>query len=102
MFWKILEAIQDPNIYKMAELAVGMNPYTRIGVSALGAPNLPMTVPPYHEVKMSQGTVHTAWGDSGGRTEVGTIAKLHIDTSSFKPTLYVAGKKYVEDGRLLY
>jgi hypothetical protein len=102
MFWKILQAIEDPNIYKMAELAVGMNPYTRMGVSALGAANLPMTVPPYHEVKMSQGTVHTAWGDSGGRTEAGTIAKLHIDTVSFKPTLYVAGKKHVEDGKLLY
>lgn len=102
MFWKTLQAIDDPNIYKMAELAIGVNPYTRIGISALGPPNLPMTVPPYHEVKMSQGVVHLAFGDSGGRFEPGVVAKLHIDTVSFKPTLYVAGTKYVEDGRLLY
>jgi len=106
MFWKILESIKDPNIYRMAEFAVGLNPYTRKGVSALGAPNLPMTVPPYHEVKMSEGTVHLAWGDSGGRFESpgspGTVAKLHIDTISFKPTVYIDGKKYVEDGKLLY
>jgi hypothetical protein len=30
------------------------------------------------------------------------IAKLHIDTVSFKPTVYIDGKKYVEDGRLLH
>jgi hypothetical protein len=51
---------------------------------------------------MSEGTVHTAWGDSGGRSESGVTAKLHIDVVSFKPTLYIGGKKYVEDGKLLY
>lgn len=102
MFWKILESIKDPNIYKMAELAIGMNPYTRKGITSLGPPNIPATIPPYHEVKMSEGTIHTAWGDSGGRTEPGTIAKLHIDVVSLKPTLYIAGKKYIEDGKLLY
>jgi hypothetical protein len=102
MFWKILEKIDDPNIYKMAELAVGMNPYTRKGLTSLGAPNVPGTIPPFHEVKMSDGTIHTAWGDSGGHSEPGTVAKLHIDVVSFTPTLYIAGKKFVENGKLLY
>jgi hypothetical protein len=93
MFWKMLEAVDDPNIYKMCELAVGLNPYTRKGITSMGAPNLPGTIPPYHEVKMSEGTVHTAWGDSGGRSELGIIAKLHIDVVSFKPTLYIGGVK---------
>ena len=30
----------------------------------------------------------------------GIVAKLHVDTISFKPTLYVDGKKYLEDGKL--
>ena len=102
MFWKILESLDDPNHYKMCELAVGLNPLTRVGVTALGAPNIPATIPPFHEVKMSEGTVHTAWGDSGGRSEPGTIAKLHIDVVSFKPTLFIDDKKFVEDGKLLY
>ncbi len=105
MFWKMLDTVNDPNIYKMAELAVGLNPYTRKGLTALGAPNLPATIPPYHEVKMSEGTIHTAWGDSGGRFstpgDLGTVAKLHIDTVSFKPTLYIDGKMFIEEGKLL-
>jgi leucyl aminopeptidase (aminopeptidase T) len=105
MFWKILKARNEPNLYKMAELAVGLNPYTRVGLTALGAPNIPATIPPYHEVKMSEGTIHTAWGDSGGRFstpgDVGTIATLHIDTVSFRPTLIIDGKTFVEDGKLL-
>jgi len=106
MFMKILETLEDPNMYRMAELAIGMNPHTRKGLTALGAPNIPATIPPYHEVKMSEGTVHTAWGDSGGRFAVtgrpGIIAKLHVDTISFRPTVYIAGKKFVEDGKLQY
>jgi len=65
-----------------------------------------MTIPPFHEVKMSEGTIHTAWGDSGGRImredEPGIVAKLHIDTISFTPTLYIDGRKYIEEGKLLY
>jgi len=103
---KALATIEDPNVYRMAELAVGMNPYTRKGLTSLGAPNMPMTVPPYHEIKQSEGTIHTAFGDSGGRIlqegETGIIAKLHIDVISFRPTLFIGGKKYVEDGRLLF
>jgi len=104
-FIKALATIGDPNVYKLAELAVGMNPYTRKGLTSLGPPNLPMTIPPYHEIKQSEGTVHTAFGDSGGRIlqpgETGIIAKLHIDVISFRPTLFIDGKKYVEDGKLL-
>lgn len=105
MFWKALESVGDPNVFRVAELAIGMNPYTRKGLTSLGAPNLPMTVPPFHEVKQSEGTVHTAFGDSGGRilqSEEGIVAKLHIDVISFTPTLYVDGEKYVEDGKLLF
>ena len=102
MFWKALETIDDPNIYKMAELAIGLNPYTRKGLTSLGAPNIPATIPPFHEVKMAEGTIHTAWGDSGGRSEPGIVAKLHIDVVSFTPTLYIDGKKYVDEGKLLY
>ncbi|MBM3292198.1 hypothetical protein FJY84_05925 [Candidatus Bathyarchaeota archaeon] len=105
-FMRALGTINDPNIYKLAELAIGMNPYTRKGLTSLGPPNLPMTIPPYHEIKQSEGTIHTAFGDSGGRImqpgETGIIAKLHIDVISFKPTLYIDGKKYVEDGKLLF
>jgi leucyl aminopeptidase (aminopeptidase T) len=106
MFWKALETVDDPNIYRLAELAVGMNPYTRKGLTSLGAPNLPMTIPPFHEIKQAEGTVHTAFGDSGGRIlqegGTGIVSKLHIDVISFTPTLYVDGKKYVEDGKLLF
>ena len=105
-FMKALATIDDPNVYKLAELAVGMNPYTRVGQTSQGPANLPMTIPPYHEIKQCEGTIHTAFGDSGGRImqpgETGIIAKLHIDVISFKPTLYVDGKKYVEDGKLLF
>jgi hypothetical protein len=34
--------------------------------------------------------------------ETGIIAKLHIDVISFRPTLFIDGKKYVEDGKLLF
>jgi len=102
MFWKILGSMDDPNIYKMCELAVGLNPYTRKGLTTLGAPNPLGTIPPFHEVKMSEGTVHLAWGDSGGRSEPGVVAKLHIDVVSFTPTLYIDSVKYLEDGKLLY
>ena len=106
MFWKALATVGDPNVYKLAELAIGMNPYTRKGLTSLGAPNIPMTIPPFHEVKMSEGTIHTAWGDSGGRIvredEPGIVAKLHIDTISFTPTLYVDGRKYIEEGKLIH
>ena len=105
-FMKALALIDDPNIYKLAELAVGMNPYTRIGLTSLGPPNLPMTIPPYHEIKQSEGTIHTSFGDSGGRImqpgETGIIARLHIDVISFRPTLFIDGKKYVENGKLLF
>jgi hypothetical protein len=105
-FMKALATIDDPNVYRLAELAVGMNPYTRKGLTSLGPPNLPMTIPPYHEIKQSEGTIHTAFGDSGGRIlqegETGIIAKLHIDVISFRPTLFIDGKKYVEDGKLLF
>jgi hypothetical protein len=93
-------------MYKFAELAIGMNPYTRKGMTSLGAPNLAMTVPPFHEIKQSEGTVHTALGDSGGRIledgETSIVAKLHIDVVSFTPTLYIDGTKYDEDGKLLF
>jgi len=106
MFWKALKTLDDPNMYKFAELAIGMNPYTRKGLTSLGAPNLVMTVPPFHEIKQSEGTIHTALGDSGGRIleegETSIVAKLHIDVVSFTPTLYIDGKKYVEDGKLLF
>jgi hypothetical protein len=46
MFWKALKALGDPNMCKFAELAIGMNPYTRKGLTSLRAPNLVMTVPP--------------------------------------------------------
>jgi hypothetical protein len=86
MFWKTLETVNDPNVYKLAELA--------------------MTVPPFHEVKQSEGTVHIAFGDSGGRIlqegETGIIAKLHIDVICFRPTLFIEDVKYVEDGKLLF
>jgi hypothetical protein len=105
MFWKMLGTVGDPNMYKLAELAIGMNPNTRVGLTSLGAPNIPGTIPPFHEIKMSEGTVHTAWGDSGGRfvrEGEGIVAKLHVDTISFMPTLYVDGKKYLEDGKLMH
>lgn len=106
MFWKALGTVGDPNVYRLAELAIGVNPYTRKGLTSLGAPNLPMTVPLFHEVKMSEGTVYTAFGDSGGRImqegDPVIVAKLHIDVISLTPTLYVNGRKYIEDGRLLF
>jgi leucyl aminopeptidase (aminopeptidase T) len=106
MFWNALETVDDPNIYRLAELAVGMNPYTRKGLTPLGASNLPMTIPPFHEIKQAEGTVHTAFGDSGGRIlqegETGIVSKLHIDVISLTPTLYIDGKKYIEDGKLLF
>jgi hypothetical protein len=65
-----VRAREDPNMYRMAELAIGMNPYTRKGRTALGAPNIPATIPPFHEIKISEGTLYTAWRDSGGRFAV--------------------------------
>lgn len=82
----LIEPLGD-NARNIAELAIGTNPKSRIGVTI-------------RETKKAWGTCHVAMGDS--RSLGGTVeSQLHMDMVFREPTLTVDGQTIVKDGRIL-
>ncbi|MDR1732710.1 MAG: aminopeptidase [Synergistaceae bacterium] len=81
----ILEDAQDPNVYAIAEIAVGLNPFSPVCGKII-----------YDEGRY--GTGHFAVGDN---TRQGGVNKapLHLDMVYWSPTFRVDGKLIVEDGK---
>lgn len=85
---RIWERQEDPNVYNIAQLAVGLNPecvpFTGVWLNDHGA----------------YGTVHIGIGTSaslGGTTQ----ASLHFDGMMYGPTLRLDGQTIVEDGMVV-
>lgn len=84
----IWEKEQDPSVYTIAQLAVGLNPhctaFTGVFLNDHGA----------------FGTVHIGIGTSaalGGDTQ----SAMHVDGMMYAPTLLLDGKPIVQDGKVL-
>lgn len=82
---RIWEKTDDPSVYNIAQLAMGLNPdctpFTGVWLNDHGA----------------YGTVHIGIGTSaslGGHTQ----ASLHFDGMMYKPTLKLDGRVILEDG----
>jgi len=86
-FEETLESLDDPNMYRIAELGIGLNPKAKL----IGDPLIDEGV---------LGTAHIALGLNF--TYGGTIrdAKTHIDCVFRNPTLELDGKLLLEDGEL--
>ena len=84
----ILESFQDPEMYRIAELGIGLNPRAKL----VGDPLLD---------EGALGTAHIALGLNA--TYGGNIrnAKSHIDCVLRKPTIQLDGKPLLENGELL-
>ncbi|MEM3704028.1 MAG: leucyl aminopeptidase [Candidatus Bathyarchaeia archaeon] len=83
---KILKDANDPNVYNIAELGVGLNPKAKICGIML-------------EDEGAMGTVHIGIGDN--HTSGGIIkAPLHIDLIISNPTLKIDDKTVIQDGKL--
>jgi len=84
---KMLASVQKEEAYNIAELGIGCNPAARIvGLTLVD--------------EKVFGTIHIALGDNstiGGRT----IAGIHLDGIVNRPTVYIDGRKIIEDGRWL-
>lgn len=85
---RIWEAQDDPTVYNIAQLAVGLNPecvpFTGVFLNDHGA----------------YGTVHIGIGTSanlGGNTQ----APMHFDGMMYNPTLLLDGKPVVENGEVV-
>lgn len=88
VFAKHLSSFNDPNIYTVAELGIGMNPCARV------------TQKSYQEDESSLGTCHTGFGTNlsqGGHTK----AAGHVDGMMFSPTILVDGEVIMSEGKLL-
>ena len=83
-----LRSYDDPEMYRIAELGIGLNPKAKL----VGDPLIDEGV---------LGTAHIALGLNF--TYGGTIrfAKTHIDCVFRKPTILLDGKPLLEDGRLI-
>jgi len=87
---KIWEEQNDPNVYNIAQVAIGLNPMIKEAKGTLGCC--------YDEG--TYGTVHIGIGTSshiGGVTKAST----HFDALVKNPTLVVDGKKVLENGDVL-
>lgn len=88
MFEDKLESLDDPEMYRIAELGIGLNPKAKL----IGDPLIDEGV---------LGTAHIALGLNftyGGKI---IDAKTHIDCVFRKPTLELDGKPLLEDGELI-
>jgi len=86
----ILEEQQDPNVYNIAQVAVGLNPKIKAPVGRLGCN--------YDEGAF--GTVHIGIGTSsniGGQVKAST----HFDAVMNNPTVEVDGRVIVKNGQLM-
>lgn len=83
---KLLKDANDPNVYNIAELGIGLNPKAKICGIML-------------EDEGAMGTVHIGIGDnhtSGGKIK----APLHIDLILSNPTLKIDDKTVIQEGKL--
>jgi len=87
---KIWEEQNDPNVYNIAQVAVGLNPKIKEAKGVLGCC--------YDEG--TYGTVHIGIGTSSNLGGV-TKASTHFDALVNKPTVFVDGKKILEGGNVL-
>jgi leucyl aminopeptidase (aminopeptidase T) len=83
----LLAGYDDPNVYEVAEIALGLNPRSQMGDSAVDA-----------EAKL--GTAHVAFGDNRGYGGT-NAAKCHIDCVIRDVSLWLDGEPIMENGKLL-
>jgi leucyl aminopeptidase (aminopeptidase T) len=84
-----LDKLEDPNLYNLTELGIGVNPRCKFSGEAAPA-----------EDTHTEGTVSVALGCDvhlGGDIK----AKAHMDSTSWFPTLELDGNVVVEKGRLV-
>jgi 2,5-dihydroxypyridine 5,6-dioxygenase len=87
---RFLAGLEDPNLFNLTELGIGVNPRCKFAGEAAPA-----------EDTHTEGCVSVALGCDvhlGGEVK----AKAHMDSTSFFPTLDMDGKVVVEKGRLLF
>jgi leucyl aminopeptidase (aminopeptidase T) len=83
----ILEGVNDKNAFNIAELGIGTNDKAKITGNVL-------------EDEKVLGTAHIALGNSkslGGKIDV----PVHLDGVFTKPTIFIDGKKIMNDGKLI-
>jgi len=86
----IWEGQNDPNVYNLAQVAVGMNPEIKAAIGRLGCN--------YDEG--AYGTAHIGIGTSSNIG--GTIkASTHFDAVMNKPTIKLDGKIFLKDGKFM-
>jgi leucyl aminopeptidase (aminopeptidase T) len=85
---KLLKKFKDKNVYNIAEFAIGTNYKAKITGKIL-------------EDEKVDGTVHIAIGDNSSFGGGKTNAPVHLDGVISKPTVFVDGKKIMDNGRLL-
>jgi leucyl aminopeptidase (aminopeptidase T) len=84
----MLEAMNDPKVYNIAEIGIGTNDKATITGNTL-------------EDEKVLGTCHIALGNNMSY-EGGTCnAPIHLDGVIDKPTIYIDDKKIMKDGKLL-
>lgn len=87
---ELWEEQRDPNVYNIAQVAVGLNPRVKAVVGRLGCN--------YDEGAF--GTAHIGIGTSallGGKVR----AAIHFDAIMSKPTMELDGKLLLKDGKLM-
>lgn len=82
----LLAGFQDPNVYEVAEISLGLNPRSKMGDNAVDA-----------EAKL--GTAHVAFGDNRGYGGT-NAARCHIDCVIQDVSLWLDGEAIVENGEL--
>jgi len=86
--FKEAEKVDGKNVYMIAELGIGTNPGAKLSGSVL-------------EDEKVLGTVHIAFGSNasfpGGKNRV----SIHEDFILVQPTLWLDGRKIIENGKLL-
>lgn len=87
---KFIEELEDPNLFNLTELGIGVNPRCKFSGEAAPA-----------EDTHTQGCVSVALGCDvhlGGDVQ----AKAHMDSTMWFPTLELDGKTVVEKGKLIF
>ena len=83
---RLLADMDDPGMYNIAELGIGLNPCSRVSGNMM-------------EDEGAYGTCHIGIGDNSGFG--GTVkAKSHIDLIMHKPTVVIDGETIQENGQL--
>lgn len=85
---EVLEQVGDPDLYRVAELGIGLNPKARMRGC-------------YIEDESVYGSAHIGIGNNEA-TMAGKIeATAHIDNIFWRPTIKLDGQRIMENGRLI-